>query len=421
MFFAEEAHWLLVGGETFLAILLFLLVQKGYQALRNYYFVKKAPRVYPLRFRTLELLSAKRINQLVAGFLRTLRLILSVTLIYLYFTLLFSLFPATRGWADRLLHSVLVPLTHLLNLILAAIPNCIIVGLILLAARFCLKGFKFLAKEVEDGRIQFKQFYPEWAQPTYKLARIVLIAITLAALFPYIPGSNSLAFRGISVFFGLLFSLGSSSAVGNIVAGTVLTYMRPFRVGDHVRISDTEGDVLEKTLLVTRIRSIKNVEITIPNSMVLGHHLVNFSACTEDPTKPLILHTQLTLGYEVPWRTVHQVMIQAAKATPGILQEPSPYVFQKSLNDFYVTYEINAYTRKPNDMVKIYSELHASIMDHFYKAGIELMAPHYAAVREGSPSTIPPMYRSDSGADAKTQINSGKQGQNQPRPKVVSQ
>ena len=212
-------------------------------------------------------------------------------------------------------------------------------------------------------------------------------------LFPYLPGADSPAFKGISVFLGVLFSLGSTSAIGNIVAGVILTYMRAFSLGDRVQIADTMGDVVEKTLLVTRIRTIKNVDITIPNAMVLGSHITNYSSSSQQ--YGLILHTTVTIGYDAPWRQVHQLLIDAATATENILQLPAPFVLQTSLDDFYVSYQINAYTDRPALMARTYSELHQNIQDRFNEARVEIMSPHYSTLRDGNQTTIPPDYLPD--------------------------
>lgn len=179
--------------------------------------------------------------------------------------------------------------------------------------------------------------------------------------------------------------------ISNVVAGVILTYMRPFQLGDRVKIADTVGDIIEKTLLVTRVRTIKNVDITIPNSLILGAHIINFSSSSFNPP-PLILHTSVTIGYDAPWRTVHELLKKAAAATPHILKTPEPFVLQTALNDFYVSYEINAYTDEPNLMATIYSDLHQQIQDTFNEAGLEIMSPHYTQVRDGNKTTIPEEY-----------------------------
>lgn len=226
--------------------------------------------------------------------------------------------------------------------------------------------------------------------PTYRIVRVLIVAFTIVVAFPYLPGSKSPAFQGISIFFGLLLSLGSSSAIANVVAGTVLTYTRAFQLGDRVKIGDTTGDIIEKTLLVTRVRTIKNVDIAIPNGMVLGSHILNFSSAAKQ--EGLILHTSVTIGYDAPWRKIHELLIAAAGATTNVLPQPKPFVLQTALDDFYVSYEINAFTDQPNRMAQTYSELHQNIQDKFYEAGVEILSPHYFGVREGNHVAIPAEY-----------------------------
>jgi small-conductance mechanosensitive channel len=225
------------------------------------------------------------------------------------------------------------------------------------------------------------------AMPTYKIARLLIIAFTLVVAFPYLPGSKSPAFQGISIYFGILLSLGLSSAIANVVAGTVLTYTRAFLLGDRVKIGDTVRDIVENTLLVTLIRTIKNVDIAIPNGMVLSSHIVNFSSAAKQVG--LILHTSVTIGYDSPWRKVHELLISAAESTASILPEPKSFVLQTTLDEFYVSYEINAYTDQPNRTAQIYWELHHHIQDKFYEAGVEIMSPHYFGVRDGNHVAFP--------------------------------
>jgi small-conductance mechanosensitive channel len=216
---------------------------------------------------------------------------------------------------------------------------------------------------------------------------VLVIVMAVILIWPLLPASDTPQFRGVAAFLGLLLSLGSASAVANVVGGVVMVYMRPFQIGDRVRIADTMGDVVEKTLLVTRIRTPKNVEVTIPNSMVLGSHLVNYSTTAREGG--LILHTTVTLGYELPWRQVHDVLTSAALKTAAILPEPRPFVLQTALNDHHVSYELNAYTDDPGRMGGTYSELHQNIQDACAAAGIEILSPLYAATRDGSEVSIP--------------------------------
>jgi small-conductance mechanosensitive channel len=192
------------------------------------------------------------------------------------------------------------------------------------------------------------------------------------------------------VFIGVLFSLGSHSSIANVVAGLVITYMRPFIVGDRIKIGDVTGDVIEKTLLVTRLRTPKNEEVTIPNSSVLSGNTVNYSTMAR--TVGLIIHTTVTIGYDVPWKKMHQALLNAADRTESLQKEPKPFVLQTSLDDFYVSYQINGYTRETNRFNRIYSSLHQNIQDCCNEMGIEIMSPHYRAQRDGNNTTIPADY-----------------------------
>jgi small-conductance mechanosensitive channel len=209
----------------------------------------------------------------------------------------------------------------------------------------------------------------------------------LVIMFPYLPGSGSPAFQGVSVFLGVLLSLGSSTAINNIIAGLVITYMRPFKPGDRIKIGDITGDVIDKTMLVIKLKTTKNEEITVPNSTVLSSNTINYSSLSK--SKGLILHTTVTIGYDVPWRTMHETLIKAALKTNAILASPEPFVWQTSLDDFYVSYQLNAYTQEAEMQGTIYAELHQHIQDCCRDAGIEIMSPHYRANRDGNKSTIP--------------------------------
>jgi small-conductance mechanosensitive channel len=324
----------------------------------------------------------------VAGFIVDSGSIVSTLfLTYIYMPVVLSFFSWTQGWADKIFSMIIEPVKWLWSGITNVVPNLFFIGAIIVFARYLLKAIRFFFVALETGRLQFSGFHQDWARPTYQIARIFVILLAGVMCFPYVPGSNSPAFQGISVFLGVLVSLGSSSAISNTIAGVVMTYMRPFKIGDRVKIVETVGDVVEKSLLVTRIRTIKNVDVTIPNSLILGTHIINYSAMAND--LGLILNTTVTIGYDTPWQKVHKALIDAAGSCADVLQEPKPFVFQTALNDYYVHYELNAYTRNANSMQQIYSELHTAIQISFQKAGIEIMSPAYTSLRDGSKNTIP--------------------------------
>ncbi len=347
----------------------------------------RGTRIRSLRIQKFELLPAYRITGFAIGIAKLLRFVLGLIVLYFYASLVLGFFPWTRGYAQILVGYVLSPLRTTADAVVAYLPNLFFIAVIIVVAFYLIKFIKMIFTELGRGTITFPDFYPEWAEPTYKIVRFMAIALTVIVIFPYFPGSKSPAFQGISIFLGVLFSLGSTSAIANIVAGVILTYMRAFKIGDRVKIADTIGDVIEKTLLVTRVRTIKNVEVTIANAMVLGSHIINFSASAQQ--EGLILHTAVTIGYDAPWRTVHKLLTDAAIETRGILKDPNPFILQTALDDFYVHYELNAYTDQPGEMAQIYSDLHANIQDKFNAAGVEIMSPHYSSVRDGNRIAIP--------------------------------
>lgn len=311
-------------------------------------------------------------------------------LFYAYLQFTMSLFPWTRGIAEAMLDAVTSAFSRTGTALVDYLPSLLNIVVIVVIARLALKMLRTVFLQVAEERIDVTGFYPEWAMPTYSLLRFLVVAISAVMVFPYLPGSGSEGFRGVSVFLGLLLSLGAASAIANVIAGVVVTYMRPFRVGDRVRIADAVGDVTGKDLFVVRLRTVKNVDITIPNALVLANHIVNFSSSAD--SRGLVLHTTVTIGYDVPWRTVHELLVQAARRVEGILGNPAPFVLQTSLGDFAVSYELNAFTADPHQMAVIYSRLHEEIQNAFNAAGVEIMSPHFTAVRDGNRTAIPDAY-----------------------------
>ncbi|MFL9845915.1 mechanosensitive ion channel domain-containing protein [Flavobacterium rhizosphaerae] len=311
-------------------------------------------------------------------------------LVYIALPILFGIFPWTQNFAEALFSYILTPVRKIAVGLWHYLPNFITIIVIVFVFRYVLKFARFLKNEIERGDLHITGFYPDWASPTYQIVRVLIIAFMLIVIFPYLPGSDSPVFKGVSVFLGFLFTFGSMGSLSNIVAGIVLTYMRLFKLNDRVKIGDVSGDVIEKSLLVTRIRTIKNEIISIPNSTVMNSHTINYSSDTF--TKGLIIHTTVTIGYDVPWKDVHAALIEAANRTDLLVKEHAPFVLQTSLEDFYVAYQINAYTREANKQATIYSQLHQNIQDTFNEAGIEILSPHYRAARDGNHTTIPTSY-----------------------------
>ena len=314
-----------------------------------------------------------------------------IIILYITLPVIFIQFPVTKHIAITLIQWVVSPVKNILLAVWRYLPNLFSILVILIIMRLLIKLLKFLTREVEQGELKIPGFHPDWAKTTGNIVRMLLYLFTIVIIFPFLPGSDSKVFQGVSVFLGLLLSLGSSSAISNIIAGIVITYMRPFRVGDRVKIGEIVGDVIEKSMLVTRIRTIKNEEITIPNSAILSGNTTNYSAQANE--SGLILHTTVTIGYDAPWRKIHELLISAALATDGIEKKPAPFVLQTSLDDFYVSYQINAVTKHASRQAVIYSQLHQNIQDKFNEAGMEIMSPHYRAERDGNTIAIPEEYR----------------------------
>jgi small-conductance mechanosensitive channel len=333
---------------------------------------------------------AHRLLPLVTGLLRIVRVIMIVILVYLALPVLFFIFPSSKPIAVQLLGYVVTPFKSILLAIVHYIPNLLTITVIYIVTRYIVKLVKFIANEIAQGNFTINGFYAEWALPTYNIIRVLLFAFMFVVIFPYLPGSDSKIFQGVTVFLGILFSLGSSSAISNMVAGIVLTYMRPYKIGDRIKVGEVMGDVIEKNLLVTRLRTIKNEDITIPNATILSGHTVNYSTVAK--TMGLVLNTTITIGYDVPWQTVHNLLISAAEATEGIMTDKKPFVLQTGLNDFNVSYQLNAYTALSNQMAAIYSRLHQNIQDKFNEAGVEIMSPHYTSLRDGNHIQIPDEY-----------------------------
>jgi small-conductance mechanosensitive channel len=347
-------------------------------------------RIPMLGIQSFEVVRAERIWGAMRGALHALRAlaILAVAFVYLHFVL--GLFPWTHALAGRLADLVVGPLETMGLALLAHIPALVFLAILFCVVRFALRLLRLFFDRVARGTISLSGFDAEWARPTYKMARLGVVAFGVVLAYPYIPGSQSAAFKGVTVFLGVVFSLGSSSAISNVIAGYTMTYRRAFKLGDRVKIADMLGDVIEVRLQVTHLRTIKNEEVIIPNSLILNSHVVNYSSLARQ--EGLILHTAVTIGYDAPWRTVHDLLVAAARATPGILEQPEPFVLQTALNDFFVTYEINAHTAEPNRMINIYSALHQNIQDKFNEAGVEIMSPHFTSLRDGNTIAIPGQY-----------------------------
>ena len=301
---------------------------------------------------------------------------LIVLIAFIMLPIVFSVFPFTQSWASNLIGLFTKPLKKAVFAIWDYIPNLITVFVILFVMRYAVRFVKYIFNEIDKGKLEVNGFHREFAMPTFTIVRFLLQAFTLVLVFPYLPGANSDIFKGISVFIGVLFSLGSSSAISNIIAGLVITYMRPFRIGDRITIADKTGVVIEKSPLVTRLRTIKNEEITIPNSSILSGNTVNYSTFSEEG---ICFQVELTVGYEEPWQRIHELLLNIPPRIARVNQLPAPFVLQKKLDDFYVLYELNVYISKSGEIELAKSEIYQHILNDFLAAGIEMNGPHLFA------------------------------------------
>lgn len=386
-----------IGLMCFILSLLSLVIyviNKLFRRTAGYIKGKKGIYLKGLTVRQIRLLTPEQQEQFALSAARILWILLIILCVYISLLLLSGIFAATEKWTDKLIDWILTPARAALHAIIDFLPNLFTILVIYFIFRYTIKAIRYFTIEIEKGNIKLSGFYREWARPTFNIVKFLLYAFMLVLVFPFLPGSDSTAFKGVSVFLGILLSLGSSSAITNMVAGLVITYMRPFKIGDRVKIGEVSGDVIEKTMLITRIRTIKNEDITVPNSAVLSSSTINYSANARPDQPGLILHTTVTIGYDTPWKKMHQALLVAADRTEYLQKDPAPFVLQTSLDDFFVSYQLNAYTKEPNKQALIYSDLHQNIQDACNEAGIEIMSPHYHSVRDGNATTIPPDYLS---------------------------
>jgi small-conductance mechanosensitive channel len=333
-----------------------------------------------------QLVSAASIWKLIHIAFRILSLLLALFLVLLDLHFVLSLFPWTRGVADNFRALALAPVFWILSELEATAPGLLVIALIVSAARYMLKVARGGFTAIKERRFRISGFDPDWSDPTYNIVRVLIIAFAVVVSYPYIPGSESPAFKGVTIFIGVLFSLGSSAFLANLIAGYTMTYRRAFHPGDRIKVGDLMGDVTAIGLMVTHLRSVKNEELVVPNSLILNSNLINYSSLARE--HGLILHTTVGIGYETPWRQVEAMLLMAAERTPAVLREPPPYILQKSLEDFAVTYELNVYCDRPLAMYELYTELHRNILDVFNEFGVQIMTPSYVA-DPAAPKVVP--------------------------------
>jgi small-conductance mechanosensitive channel len=373
-------------AATVLVLGLLLAIYWALRRIRAGIEQRSQARIQKLEAQSLKLVRAEQLRIALHKTLQTVSALVTLVFLYVYLQFVLSLYPWTRQLAERLLTLLLDPLATMGAALLAAVPNLLFLAILVVVTRYLLKLTRLFFETVEQGTVTISGFEREWSPPTYRIIRLLIIAFAVVVAYPYIPGSDSAAFRGVSIFLGVIFSLGSSSILANLIAGYTMTYRRTFRVGDRIRVSDFIGDVTDVRLMVTHLRSLKNEEIIVPNSLILNSHVINYSSLARQ--QGLILHTTVGIGYETPWRQVEAMLLMAAERTPGLLRQPPPFILQQALGDFCITYELNVYCDAPEAMYRLYTELHRHILDVFNEYNVQIMTPAYVSDPE-QPKVVP--------------------------------
>ncbi|MGH9221615.1 MAG: mechanosensitive ion channel family protein [Vicinamibacterales bacterium] len=328
-----------------------------------------------------ELVRRTNILQYVRRSISLVLLLLAITVGYLWFTFVLRRFPYTRPWGESMRALLIDRVSAFGQNALAYLPDLFSVVLILFAARLLVRLLHLVFVNVEEQRVTLLGVYPETAATTRKLLTALLWVFALVVAYPYLPGSNTDAFKGVSVFVGLMISLGSSGLINQVMSGFTLTYSRALRRGDYVRVGDVEGTVTHIGTLSTKLETPRREEITIPNAVMVSQRVINYS---RHSVAGVFMPTQVTIGYDAPWRKVEALLLSAAAATDGVRQEPPPMVFQTALQDFYVEYTLLVCLTEQARRGLIFDRLHANIQDCFNEGGVQIMSPHYEADPDGT-------------------------------------
>ncbi len=378
---------LYVSGIVLLIVVLIMLINWCYRRWKFRIMRTLMRHAQPIAIKDYEVLNLHQQGKVFMGVYNGLKYLMILVVLFICIPLLFAVFPETKSLTYTIIGYVWNPFVDIVMSVFGFLPHFFQIVVIILCFRYLVKGLRYLTNEIATGKLKINGFYADWAEPTYYILRLLCYSFMLVMIWPLLPNSNSEVFQGVSVFIGIIVSLGSSSIIGNVMAGMVMTYMRPFHVGDFIKYGDTEGFVIEKTVLVTRIRTRKNDVITIPNSNLMSSQTSNFTFSAKN--YGIIVHTKVTIGYDMPWQHIRQLLMDAAHATKGLKQHPEPFVLVTALDDYYVEYEINAYTTNYEQLPIIYSELHHNILDSFHSHGVEIMSPHIYAHRTDLEPQIP--------------------------------
>jgi small-conductance mechanosensitive channel len=379
------------GGFVALATVLLLaamwVMHRLRRSVRTRWETRFEARLQDLRVQNVPLIHARQVAAALNAAVRAFWALAWVALFFVYLEFALSRFVWTRPFAERAIALVVDPLTRMRNGIVDALPGLVFIAVLAVVVYWVVRTGRMFFDAVASGAVKLGGFEAEWAGPTYRILRAIVLMFAVVIAYPYLPGSSSEAFKGISVFIGIMLSLGAASMIGNLLAGYSMIYRRAFRVGDRIKVGEHTGDVTYIRAMVTHLRTPKNEEIVVPNSRLLGEAVVNYSSLAR--TEGLILHTTVGIGYETPWRQVEAMLVMAAGRTPQVKTQPAPFVLQQSLGDFCIVYELNVYVEQAQGMNRVYTDLHRNILDVFNEYGVQIMTPAY----EGDPpdaKLVPP-------------------------------
>lgn len=364
---------LAILAATALFLLLFLFIRIASRRLRGFIPEPGDPRFE--KFRIFGFSLGPYAVAALERFVSVIGIALQFLAAYLWLAFCLTRFPSIRPWGEALDGYLVSTVAQLGWGALRAIPNIGIVLAIFVLTRFAARIAGAFFDSIGQRRIEVRWQHAETANATRRLVVAVIWVFGISVAYPYIPGSESLAFKGLSVFVGLMVSFGSAGIVNQVMAGLVIVYSRALKPGDFIKVNDVEGLVTDVGVLSTKVVTPKRVEITIPNAVLVGTTMTNYSSVRGD--RGVILHTSVTIGYDTPWRQVHALLLRAADQTSGVRKDPRPFVLQTALSDFYVEYQLNAYIDDPTIRPAIFSELHQHIQDAFNEFGVQIMSPHF--------------------------------------------
>ena len=375
----EGLGWavLVIVAQIMLLMLTFRLIRR----LRRKILSGFSGKIKPVVAKGYEVLNIHQWKRLLLMLTRGLLVMLVVIQLFISLPLLFSIFPETEKFTWKMINYVWSPLRDIVVSMVGFFPNLVKIVVIIYVVHWILRALRHVANELQSGRLKIEGFYEDWAMPTYHIIRIFVVAFTLVVVWPLLPGSESGVFKGVSIFVAALFSLGSTTTIGNLISGIIITYMRPFLVGDYVRIDNREGVVVEKNAFITRLKDIKGNIVTVPNNSILSQQTVNYSAALRHG-QGTIIHTDFTFTYVVPRATIETYLLEAADRCDLLLKEPKPFVLVTALEDFYTRYELNGYTQDAEQLFEVYSDLHKHIVDVFREHQLNPTSSHFVSIKQ---------------------------------------